>query len=91
MAILDPNREFKPTFVNYSVETADGENLTGCVASETATSITLRHAGGGEDVILRKNIKSLASTGLSLMPDGLEAGINAQQMADLLQYLSELK
>jgi putative heme-binding domain-containing protein len=61
------------------------------IASETATSITLRRAGGGEDVLLRGNIKSVRSTGISLMPEGLEAGTDYQQMADLLKYLQVLK
>lgn len=90
-AILDPNREVKPTYVNYVVRTNDGQDLDGVIASETATSITLRRAGGGEDVLLRTNIQSVRSTGISLMPEGLDTGIDYQQMADLLRYLQVLK
>jgi hypothetical protein len=38
-------------------------------------------------VILRKNIDSLASTGKSLMPEGLEKEVSVKAMADLLAYL----
>ena len=40
-----------------------------------------------EDNVLRKNIESLRSSALSLMPEGLENGINPQDMADLIQFL----
>ena len=69
----------------------DGDDLSGCIVAETPTGITMRRAGGLEDTILRKNIKSLRSTGLSLMPEGMESGINHQQMADLLAYLQSYK
>jgi putative membrane-bound dehydrogenase-like protein len=91
IAILDPNREVKPSFVEYLVKTKDGQEFSGVIATETATSVTLRRAGGGEDVVLRRNVQSMRSTGLSLMPDGLETGIDYQQMADLMRFLQTLK
>jgi putative membrane-bound dehydrogenase-like protein len=33
--ILDPNREVRPDFISYVVETKDGESLVGLVANET--------------------------------------------------------
>ena len=38
------------------------------MAVETPTNLTLRTAIGTEQIILRANIKTLQSTGLSLMP-----------------------
>lgn len=85
--ILDPNREVSPNFSLYLVETNDGRTLSGLIASETAGNLTLKRADGGTDTVLRSEIKSLTSPGVSLMPEGLEAAINPQQMADLIQYL----
>jgi putative membrane-bound dehydrogenase-like protein len=87
VAVLDPNQSVETPFVNYTVVTHDGRELTGIIASETSTSLTLRAAGGTEHVLLRSDIKEITSSGLSLMPDGLEQGLNAQQMADLIQYV----
>jgi putative heme-binding domain-containing protein len=87
IAILDPNREVAPNFASYSVETKDGENLTGVIASESAGSVTLRMAGGTESVIPRANIASLQSQGRSLMPEGLEEGLKPQDLADLLEFI----
>jgi putative heme-binding domain-containing protein len=81
----------KADFVNYLLVTRDGDDLSGCITAETPTGITLRRAGNLEDTILRKNIKSLRSTGLSLMPEGVESGIGHQQMADLIAYLQNYR
>ncbi len=87
VSILDPNREVAPAYLSYLVETKDGETLTGIMASETATSVTLRQAGGVETVVLRQNIARMQNQGLSAMPEGLEAGLSAQDMADLLEFI----
>ncbi|WP_395743728.1 PVC-type heme-binding CxxCH protein [Prosthecobacter sp.] len=85
--VLDPNREVSPNFALYIVETNDGRTLSGLIASETAGNLTLKRADGGTDTVLRSEIKSLTSPGISLMPEGLEAAITPQQMADLIAYL----
>ncbi|MBN9118530.1 MAG: neutral/alkaline non-lysosomal ceramidase N-terminal domain-containing protein [Planctomycetes bacterium] len=87
IAVFDPNREVDPRYVSYQVVTGDERVLTGIVAVETPTSITLRRADGKEDVILRSNIATLRSTALSLMPVGLEKELKPQDVADLFAYL----
>jgi putative membrane-bound dehydrogenase-like protein len=87
VAILDPNREVRPEFVAYSVETKNDESLIGLIVNETATSVTVRQAFGKEDVIKRADIKKMQSQGQSLMPEGLEAGLAAQDIADLIAYV----
>ena len=86
--IIDPNAEVRPEFVAYVVETKDDESLLGLVVNETATSVTLRQAYGKETVISRANIISMKSQGQSVMPEGLEAGLTPQDLADLLEYIS---
>jgi len=85
--ILDPNREVAPNFVNYNVETTDGRILTGLIAEESANAVTLKRAEGVTDVVPRARIESIASTGLSLMPEGLEKGLEPQDFADLIAYV----
>jgi putative heme-binding domain-containing protein len=85
--ILDPNREVRPEFVSYVVETKDADSLIGVVVTETATGVTLRQAYGKEDVIPRTNIRRMQSQGQSLMPEGLEAGLTPQDLADLIDYV----
>ncbi|MDX1948182.1 MAG: c-type cytochrome [Pirellulaceae bacterium] len=85
--VFDPNREVNPQYLNYSVLLTDGRILTGLIAAETATSLTLRRAENQTDTILRIDIDILKSTGQSLMPEGVEKQIDKQGLADLLEFL----
>ena len=87
VAILDPNQSVETPFVNYTIVTSDGRELSGIIASESSSSVTLRAAGGAEHVLLRREIREMSSSGLSLMPEGLEQGISPLQMNDLVHYL----
>jgi putative heme-binding domain-containing protein len=89
--VIDPNREVNPQFLNYTLVTTDGRILTGMIAAETATSVTLRRADNATDTVLRIDIDQLRSTGLSLMPEGLEKQIDKTAMADLIEYLRSLE
>jgi putative heme-binding domain-containing protein len=89
--VLDPNREVNPQYVNYLVVTKDGRSYTGIIAAETATSVTLKRGESESDTILRVNIEAMRSTGLSIMPEGLEQQIDRQAMADLIAYVMAAK
>ena len=89
--ILDPNREVLPQYLNYNVATLDGRILSGQVASESPNAITLRRAEGVTDVVPRDQIDEIASTGLSLMPEGIESDVTREEMADLISYLKRLQ
>jgi putative membrane-bound dehydrogenase-like protein len=89
--MLDPNREVNPLYVNYLLVTTEGRTITGLVAAETATSVTLKRQENATDTILRANIEELRSTGLSIMPEGLEKQLDQQAMADLIAYLLSVK
>ncbi|MGD9646631.1 MAG: PVC-type heme-binding CxxCH protein [Pirellulales bacterium] len=89
--VLDPNREVNPQYVNYVLVTDDGRTITGMIAAETATSVTLRRAEDQTDTVLRSQIDALESTRQSLMPEGLEKQIDQQAMADLIAYLLSVK
>jgi putative membrane-bound dehydrogenase-like protein len=87
IAILDPNRAFEPRYGNFTVATTDGRVLTGLIASETATAVTLRRQDGKEDVVLRKDIEEMSASGQSLMPEGLEKDLTPKDLADLIALL----
>jgi putative membrane-bound dehydrogenase-like protein len=91
ISILDPNREAQPNFNVYTVVTNQGRVYNGIIATESAGSITLRRAEAKEDVILRSNIDQLISTGLSLMPVGLEKDLSRQDFADVISFVKSIK
>jgi putative membrane-bound dehydrogenase-like protein len=85
--ILNPNQAIDNNFVNYLVTTSSGKVLSGVITAETTSSITLKRAENQSDVILRQDIEEIVSSGVSLMPEGLEKNITIQEMADLLSFL----
>jgi putative membrane-bound dehydrogenase-like protein len=91
LAVLDPNREAQPNFNVYSVVTGQGRIISGIITSETASSITLLQADSKRAVVLRSNIEELVSTGVSLMPEGLEKELKQQDLADVIAFIKSIK
>ena len=82
--IIVTDAEIAPQFAAYIVETKDGRLLSGILASETPTSITLRGPLAQETNLLRSDIAKLEAAPGSLMPNGLETTMSKQDLADLL-------
>ena len=76
---------------HYTAKMRDGRTHSGMIRSESANSLTLRRLDGGEVSILRVDIESMTGIGISFMPEGLEARIEVEEMADLLRYLGEVE
>jgi putative heme-binding domain-containing protein len=87
--VLVPNGEVDARYLEYVLITIDGQVLSGIIAGESSTAITLRSADNQTTTILRADIEELRNTGKSLMPDGFEKMIDKTAMADLLAYLRE--
>ena len=85
--ILVPNYEVAPNYQTLSVVTQDGRSLSGWLAAESESSLTLRTAAGSEESIARSQLTSLVASGLSLMPDGLEQTMAKEDMAHLVAFL----
>lgn len=89
-AILDPNRAIEDKYLNYTITTTSGETVFGLVADESANSLTIRQADGSARAVPRNEIAAMASTGISLMPEGFEKILTKPQLADLIAYLGGL-
>ena len=87
IAILDPNAAVDGKFVNYIVELRDGRTLSGIIESESAASVSVLQPNGIRDTVSRADIKKMRSTSLSLMPEDLQAGMSAQDLADLIEFV----
>ncbi len=88
VAILDPNREVAPNFMAWRAVLKDGDDVTGILLRDEGPTLVLRQAGGQEVVIRRDSLASLENSGRSLMPEGLEEGLDPKQLADLLAHLA---
>jgi putative membrane-bound dehydrogenase-like protein len=87
--ILDPNREVAGNYIAYVIDLKDGSSVSGMISEENAASIKLKRIGAAEETILRQNIAKITSSAVSLMPEGLEATLPPQDMADLLAFLAQ--
>jgi putative membrane-bound dehydrogenase-like protein len=86
-AILEPNAGVRRDYLTCVVETAEGESLLGLLRDENPATITLQGLNGAHVLLPRANIQYLQAQPWSLMPEGLEAGLTPQNMADLLEYV----
>ncbi len=85
--ILQPNLAIDGNYIGYVVQTVDGRTLTGILTGETASGVTLKIPEGETLTLQRDEIELIRSTGVSLMPDGLEENISLQEMADLIYFI----
>ncbi len=86
-AILEPNAELRRQYLTYVVETTAGEPIIGLLRDENPTTITIQRLDRGPVVLRRTNLQYIQAQPWSLMPAGLEEGLTAQDMADLLEYV----
>jgi len=95
--ILQPSNQITSGFRSYVVIDTGGRVFTGVLASESATSITLRNASDGttssgdrsvvERTVLRKDIEEMQASDQSLMPDDIYRLVSPQETADLIAWL----
>ena len=78
-----------PNYFSMSIETKDGELVTGILTAETPEAVTLLQAQGVKTTLSRRDIERMESAGTSLMPEGLEAGLTPAQLRDLVAFLQE--
>ncbi len=86
-AILDPSQAVEQKYRSYSIAMADGRVLSGMIAAESATSLTLALPNGEKKSLLRVDLEEFASTGKSFMPEGLEKDLSRQDIADVIAFL----
>lgn len=87
VSILDPNRAIDNNYFRVTILTDSDKVIDGVVIDEQADYITLRQKEGKDVQVLRSEIVRQQSTGVSLMPEGMEAQITPQAMADLIAYI----
>src|SRR6185436_8384763 len=90
-AILLPSETISPGYGAMIVETKSGEEYLGVVKESTASRVTLMGADGRAVAIATKEIREQRGSSVSMMPDGLQAGLSFQEFTDLIEYLANLQ
>lgn len=89
--IIDPGMAINPVYSHYQVETKTGDLVAGILIHESPEAVTLLQANEIRSTVPRGDIAKMRSTGTSLMPEGLEAGVTPQEMRDLIAFLQTVK
>lgn len=90
-SVLEPSAVIAVGYGTTVVETQAGEEIQGVVKSATAESLELVGGDGRHVVVATRDIRAQHGTSVSLMPEGLEAGMTPQEFADLIEYLTTLR
>ncbi len=89
-AIINPSAGISFGFESWEVTLKNGSVVMGIIASQTNEEMVLKYPGGNGETIKIADVKTVKKNAESIMP-ALQDAMSAQQMADLLAYLSSLK
>lgn len=89
--VLNPSREIDPKFVVHLAVMADGRLESGLLVEQSDATVVLKDKKGELVRLPAGEIDELARQQQSMMPDLLLRDMTAEQVADLLAYLSGLK
>jgi putative heme-binding domain-containing protein len=73
------------------VQTVDGRQLSGLRLPSSANEVVLKDAENKEVRVATDQVEQLVPQTVSLMPESLFRAMTAQQLSDLVEYLSGLK
>ncbi len=90
-SILDPSAGISFGYEGWTVETKDGEEIFGIVASETAEELAIKLQTGVVTKVPLASVSGREKQGLSVMPAGLAQTTTREQLVDLVEYLLTLK
>jgi putative heme-binding domain-containing protein len=86
-ATIDPSIEIREGFGAYVVKLKDGQFLMGILDKQDASGISLKDLAGQRHSARTDNIESLEASPISLMPEGMLAGVSDGDLRDLFAWL----
>jgi putative heme-binding domain-containing protein len=88
-SVVFPSLVVAPEFRSYRIALKSGKVVTGLIVREGSDAIELRTPDLAEVRVPRKDIEAMEPSDVSLMPDGLEKIMSRQELADLLEFLTQ--
>jgi putative membrane-bound dehydrogenase-like protein len=90
-SILEPSAGISFGYEGWQLQLKNGDDASGLIVSETADELALKAVGGIVTRYKKSDIASRTQQKLSLMPADLQRTMTAQELVDLVEYLSTLK
>ncbi len=87
VSLVDPSGVIRKEFQSVLIQTHDGRVLTGLIAEQSPSRITLLGADEERTTIGRDEIAEMADATASLMPEDLYRRLDPETLRDLFRYL----
>ena len=90
-AIVHPSAGISFGYEGWEISMKDGSKLSGIIARKTVTDIEIKFPGGSHKEIKTEDVLTLTQMKESMMTKGLYDNMSRQDLASLLEFLSQLK
>ena len=90
-SILEPSTAIAVGYGATTIELKSGDDVQGIIKQATDMWTELMTAAGTSVRVPAGDIREQRGSTVSLMPEGLEAGMSVREFADLVEYLVSLK
>jgi putative heme-binding domain-containing protein len=90
-SVLEPSATIAVGYGTTIVETKSDDTFSGIIKQSTANELELICADGKLVRIATADIREQRGSTVSLMPEGLHAGLSREEFTDLIEYLVTLK
>ncbi|MDB6109956.1 MAG: putative glucose/L-sorbosone dehydrogenase, distantly related to bacterial beta-galactosidase [Pedosphaera sp.] len=90
-SVLEPSATIAVGYGTTILELKSGDEIQGVLKQSTADSLELAGADGKHVRIATRDIQEQRGSTISLMPEGLQAGLSHQEFTDLIEYLFTLR
>ncbi len=90
-AIVLPSSSFARGYEPFTLVTSGGQVHSGVITRETAEAIYVFNNARVEIRVPRSDVEALAQSTVSIMPEGMDAQLSRQELADLIAFLQSLR
>jgi putative membrane-bound dehydrogenase-like protein len=86
-AILNPSAAIAFGYESWIVKTKQNDVHAGFVVADNADNVVIKDSAGEQRTIPAKDVTLRKKQTMSVMPDNVALGLNAQELADLVEFL----
>lgn len=90
-SILLPSKAIADQYVQWKIETANGQSILGLIMEDGPAGVTIRDANGKDTKIARDDIEKRTKSLVSIMPEDIVKGFSEDELIDVVEYLLQLK